>query len=118
MSNQDLYIPPQGIYFRLLGYVSENVIFSRTAQEPQVGQIPVQSVHSDQWFTLIHGTGNRKGTYAIKGKVSGNVLFSRVKASPYVGHIGGNGQYDDKYVVLLCLTDSKLTEITHKLVHP
>ncbi|KAJ3485529.1 hypothetical protein NLI96_g4885 [Meripilus lineatus] len=100
MSNQDLYIPPHGIYFRLLGYVSQNVIFSRTAQEPQVGQIPVESVYSDQWFTLIHGTGNRKGTYAIKGKVSGNVLFSREGPAPNVGHVAGNGQYDDNWFKL------------------
>lgn len=96
MSSQDLYIPPHGIYFRLLGYVSQNVIFSRTSQSPEVGQISVQNENNDQYFTLIHGTGSRKGKYAIKSKVSHNVLFSRESPSPKVGHIGGDGKYDDE----------------------
>ncbi len=96
MSQQELYIPPQGIYFRLLGYVSQSVIFSRTHADPQVGQISAQSEYEDQFFTLIHGTGERRGTYAIKSKVTGNVLFSRASPEPNVGHISGNGQYNDK----------------------
>lgn len=96
MSQQDLYIPPEGIYFRLLGYVSQRVIYSRTHAEPQVGLHPFEESYDDQFFTLIHGTGERKGTYAIKSKVTGNVLFSRTHAPPNVGHTPGNGQYNDK----------------------
>lgn len=96
MSQQELYIPPNGIYFRLLGYNSQQVIYSRTHREPEVGQHPVEEQYDDQFFTLIHGTGDRKGTYAIKSKVTGNVLFSRSHMEPNVGHVAGNGQYNDK----------------------
>ena len=91
-----MYIPPQGIYFRLLGYVSQCVLYSRARPDPQVGHIAVKDQFDDQFFTLIPGQGARKGLYAIKGKLSGNVLFSRAGPSPNVGHIGGNGQFEDK----------------------
>ncbi|KAG8985086.1 hypothetical protein FRB94_012017 [Tulasnella sp. JGI-2019a] len=99
MSQQELYIPPEGIYFRLLGYASQYVIFSHTNAEPQVGQITSQD-YSDQLFVLIHGTEGRKGTYGIKSKATGNVLFSRPRQSPNVGHISGNGQYNDNWFKL------------------
>lgn len=94
--SQEFYIPPQGIYFRLLGYSSQNVLFSRTHMEPQVGQIASQDQYNDQYFTLVHGTGDHKGTYAIKSKATGNVLFSRSKQQPNVGHIAGDGRFNDK----------------------
>ena len=90
------YIPPPGLRFRLVGYVSQCAIFSRTAQEPHVWHHNVSyGEFPDQWFTLLHGSGNRAGRYAIKGQVTGKVLFSR-NAEPKVGHIGGDGQYEDK----------------------
>ena len=94
MSSQ-LYIPPRGIGFRIVGYVSQQVIYSRNSPDPQVGQVAVDRVYPDQTFELIHGTGNRAGLYAIKGRESGKVLFSR-STDPKIGHVSGNGTYDDK----------------------
>jgi len=90
------YIPPPGLRFRLIGYVSQCAIFSRNTMEPYVWHYSVShGEYSDQWFTLLHGTGSRSGRYAIKGRASGKVLFSRNR-SPPVGHIEGDGKYEDK----------------------
>jgi hypothetical protein len=91
------FIPPEGLRFRLFGYASQCRIFSRTHQEPQVGHLPVcNGEFPDQWFTLIHGTGERSGLYAIKSEHTGKVLFSRRHVEPYVGHADGGGKFDDK----------------------
>jgi len=94
-----LYIPPQGLYFRLLGYDSQRVLFSRTHAEPQVFHHPVAYEYNDQYFTLVPGTGVRKGLYLIKSKQTDKVLFSRTHAVPNVWHVDGNGDYDDKSVM-------------------
>ena len=90
------YVPPPGLRFRLVGYVSQCVIVSRTHQEPHVSHSGVSyEEFPDQWFTLLHGSGNRAGRYAIKSHVTGFVLFSR-NPVPKVGHTDGDGRYDDK----------------------
>lgn len=91
-----LYIPPPGIQFRIWGQSSEQVIFSRTHREPEVGIINAADIYSDHWFTLIHGSGAKKGLYAIKSIHTGKVLFSRRSPEPRVGHIDGDGRYNDK----------------------
>ncbi|KAI0067578.1 hemolytic lectin [Artomyces pyxidatus] len=96
----DIYIPPEHLRFRLLGYVSQNVLFSRTSQEPQVGHCPVGQERDDQYFTLIHGTGKRSGLYALKSPATDKVLFSRTNAEPCVWHISGNGRWDDSWFKL------------------
>jgi len=91
------YIPPPGLRFRLIGYVSQCAIFSRDSQEPYVGHYSVShGEYPDQWFTLLHDSGGHAGRYAIKGQTSGKVLFSR-NQRPSVGHIGGDGQYEDNW---------------------
>jgi len=91
-----VYIPPEGLRFRIVGYVSQCAIFSRNNPQPEVGHYNVShGEYPDQWFTLIHGKGNHAGLYAIKGQVTGKVLFSRSQ-KPTVGHIDGDGKYDDK----------------------
>lgn len=90
------FIPPEGLRFRIVGYLSQCAIFSRTTLEPQVGHLNIShGDFADQWFTALHGTGNHNGLVAIKGKMSGKVLFSRIQ-KPTVGHIAGDGQYEDK----------------------
>ncbi|KAH7885611.1 hemolytic lectin [Phlebopus sp. FC_14] len=92
----DFYIPPEGIYFRLLGYVSQKVLFARYV-DPPFGQVPQEPVYEDQYFTLIHGTGAHEGTYVIKSLKTGYVLFSRRTSQPYVGVVSGDGQYSDNW---------------------
>lgn len=90
------YIPPEGLRFRLVGYVSQCAIFSRNDPEPHVYHYNVSNGDfPDQWFTLLHGSEKRSGQYAIKGGASGKVLFCR-GWHPTVGHIEGDGVYDDK----------------------
>ncbi|KAI0315459.1 hemolytic lectin [Amylostereum chailletii] len=96
----EIYIPPNGLYFRLLGYASQRVLFSRSHAEPQVWHHPVDSEYEDQYFTLIHGTGSRKGLYAIKSKRTGKVLFSRTLQDPNVWHVDGDGKYNDNWFEL------------------
>ena len=91
-----LYIPPQGLRFRLIGYASQCAIFSRTTQEPYVGHYSVSyGEYPSQWFTLLHDCEGHPGRYAIKSQVTGKVLFSR-RQSPQVGHVDGDGEYGDK----------------------
>ena len=90
------YIPPPGLLFRLIGYVSQHAIYSRDAHD--IGLYSVSNgEQSDQWFTLLHDSQGHPGRYAIKGLTSGRVLFSRSQP-PVVGHVEGNGLYDDKSV--------------------
>ncbi|KAI0757737.1 hemolytic lectin [Daedaleopsis nitida] len=96
--SSELYIPPPGLAFRILGYASQNVIFSRDHDPSRVGQTPVtETVWGDQWFTLLHGTGEHAGLYAIKGREYGYVLYSRRNEDPRVYHVEGNGKYNDNW---------------------
>ena len=90
------YIPPEGLHFRLVGYVSQCAIYLRDGPEPTVGHYNVSyGQYPEQWFTLLHGSGDRAGRYAIKAQITGKVLFSR-KPAPPVGHVEGDGKYEDK----------------------
>ena len=90
------YIPPPELLFRLLGCVSQHVIFSADALG--AGHTPVSNgEQADQWFTLLHDDQGHPGRYAIKGAASYRVLYSRIQP-PRVGHIEGDGLYDDKSV--------------------
>ena len=92
----DIYIPPEGISFRLLGYLSQCVLFSRTNAVPEVWHIAKDSEYPDQWFQLIPGVGKFAGYYIVKSKYTGKVLYSR-GAEPLVGHIDGDGMFDDNW---------------------
>ncbi|KAK0209833.1 hypothetical protein IW262DRAFT_1281142 [Armillaria fumosa] len=83
-----MYIPPEGLYFRLTGVESQHVLYSRLGRSPEVWHYKGDSKSEDQLFTLIHGKGEQQGLYAIKGKKSGKVLYSRVSPDPQVGHVG------------------------------
>lgn len=72
------------------------MIFSRTHLQPEVGVWEPDPVQDDHWFTLITGTGDKDGLYALKSVYTGKVLFSRKDEEPTVGHIDGDGLYDDK----------------------
>ncbi|KAI0634490.1 hypothetical protein C8Q77DRAFT_1157307 [Trametes polyzona] len=92
-----MYIPPNGTYFRLVGKKSGLAIYSNDAKEPKVMHAELHQNNKDQLFTLIHGTGERVGLYALKGYESQKVLFSRSKGEPPVGHVAGNGDSDDNW---------------------
>jgi len=94
-----IYIPPPGVQFRICNRSSGKVIYSSLKNKPEVSHADRKDVKDDQWFYLIHGTGNRAGTYAIKGKESDRVIFSRRHAEPYVSHVGGDGKYNDNWHV-------------------
>lgn len=103
-----MYIPPQGLYFRLTGQESQHVLYSRRGPSPELWHYK-GGQYEDQLFTLIHGTGSRAGLYAIKGKHSGKVLYSRTSPEPCVGHVDGDGKYNDKYAVSSCVLSLMLT---------
>lgn len=91
-----IYVPPKDLRVRLLGYVSQYVLVSRTHREPQVWHHPYNDQYDDQFFTFVSGTGDRKGLYLIKSVRTHKVLFSRTHADPHVWHIDGDGAYNDK----------------------
>ncbi|KAA8894423.1 hemolytic lectin [Sphaerosporella brunnea] len=91
-----MYIPPKEISFRLRGYSSGYVLYSRKQNEPTFFHYG-GPVYDDQWWQLIPGTGKHAGYYLIKSKFTGNVIWSRNSPDPRIGHIGGNGQYEDNW---------------------
>ncbi|KAL3678454.1 hypothetical protein R1sor_021410 [Riccia sorocarpa] len=99
----DLYIPPPELSFRLLGYKSQYVLYSRTASIAptpnglDVSHTPRVVELDDQYFHLIPGTGEHEGYYIIKSNYTGNVLYSRNMNSPMVWHINGDGAYEDNW---------------------
>ncbi|KAI0263019.1 hypothetical protein BC834DRAFT_827940 [Gloeopeniophorella convolvens] len=81
------YIPPEGIYFRLLGLDSRCCIYSRNHKQPEVFHRPLSfGDFEDEYFTLVHGTGKHSGLYAIKSRATGKVLYSCGGAKSMVGH--------------------------------
>lgn len=70
--------------FRIVGYSSGQVIFSRTHQQPEVGITNILPEYPDHWFTLIPGTGSKEDLYAIKSMHTGKVLYSRRGREPRV----------------------------------
>ncbi|KAJ6583886.1 hemolytic lectin [Mycena vulgaris] len=111
-----LYVPPEGIFFRLRGYVSNQVLFSRKEGEskqlvagfavvtipgdPSFGATGADASDEATYFSLIKGTGAKAGLFLIKARQSGWVLFSRVASKPFVSHVPGNGQYPDNWFKL------------------
>lgn len=89
------HIPAQGVRFRLKARDSQHVLFSRDSPNPTVGHF-YGPPYNDQIFTLIYGTGDRRGKYAIKSWHCGKVLFSRRSQEPHVGNIAGDGNNPDK----------------------
>lgn len=97
-----MYIPPEGIYFRLTARDTQHVVYSRRSPTPQVWHYKGPGVYDDQLFTLIRGTGLRAGLYAIKGKSSGYALYSRASPNPRVGHVVTDWISNEKYAALSC----------------
>lgn len=92
-----LYIPPTGLYFRLLGLNSNKVLFSRNGTDPEFWHHPVGETYDDQWWHLSPGSGKHEGYYLVVSKYTGKVIFSRSSPDPHVGHIGGGGVYEDNW---------------------
>jgi hypothetical protein len=84
-NNEDIFIPPPGLYFRIVGYKDSADIFSRIQPQPEVGT-STSDDYSDHWWGLREGTGDRKGRYIIKNRKSEKILFSRATPEPLVGH--------------------------------
>lgn len=76
----ELYIPPPGITFRLLGHSSQKVLFSRNVGRDLSQNFGTESVGTtrsdDQYFTLVLGTGSNQGKYLFKSKLTGKILFT------------------------------------------
>lgn len=87
-----MYLPPEGIYFRLKNFKCGDVLVSR---DDGVSGYHDGQPYDDQFFTTIHGTGDRSGLVAFKSKAVDKVLYCRGDG---VGNIDGDGKYDDKYV--------------------
>lgn len=95
----DMFIPPEGINFRLLGCVSQKYLYSRPSNDPTFFHYE-EGPFDDQWWHLLHGKGDRAGYYAIQSKYTGKVIFSRTSADPRVGHVDGDGMYKDNWFKL------------------
>jgi hypothetical protein len=95
----ELYIPPKEISFRLRGYSSNYVLFSRYKPNPTFDHFG-GGTYDDQWWQLVPGTGKHVGYYLFKSKYTGKVIFSRNSPDPRVGHIDGDGMHDDNWFKL------------------
>ncbi|OJD40670.1 natterin-like protein [Diplodia corticola] len=96
-----LYIPPEGISFRLAGFASSCVLFSRHHESPSFGHFPLGEIYADQWWQLVPGSGEHEGRYLIKSDRTKEVIWSRTNMKPYVGTIDvSGGSYSDNWFVL------------------
>ncbi|KAI0630534.1 hypothetical protein C8Q77DRAFT_1160104 [Trametes polyzona] len=104
--SKQMYTPPNGIYFRLQDRDTGLYIYSDNERTPEVS-VDQRSDADDQFFTLIPGTGDQEGTFAIQGKASGKVLFSVAKGDVKVGHadIGAGGPAEESLFKFLEGTD-------------
>ncbi|KAJ7513262.1 hemolytic lectin [Mycena galericulata] len=83
----DFYIPPENIFFQLIGNDTARALFSRTTGNPSFGAHPADDVLTSSWFSLVSGTGSNARLFAIRGRESGYLLFSAgAGATPPVGH--------------------------------
>lgn len=87
-SVEEFYIPPEGICFQLFNRESKKVIFTSFLAGPQVGHCSASPINEstsyEQYFTLIHGTNNNKGLYALKSKFTSRVV--RINEHKGVSH--------------------------------
>lgn len=70
-------VPAEDIPFRLLGYVSQEVIFATTSY-PYGGTTSSTEEEPNEFFTIVLGTGHRQGKYAFKNKENGRFLSSHL----------------------------------------
>lgn len=103
--SEPLYIPPQDMPVRLVGYHGERGLYQLGEDEIDVGHAPAfdqtaASDHDVMYWYIIPATGKYQGYNLIKSKWSGRVLYSRTHNSPAVGSVTGDGQYDDNYFKL------------------
>lgn len=96
----ELYIPPPGIPFRLLGFQSNFVLYSRKIDEPQFHHFSQDPVSADQYFQLIPGTGKFKDYYLIQGQVTGYYIFSRIDSFGHWEKPAGVDVNEDNYFKL------------------
>lgn len=87
MSSEDFYIPPSGITFQLVGYLTQDVLFSRAEDdsEGEVGQYHYDEGKGNEVFELLAGSDEHSGLYAIKNRTSKLFLYSR-QVDTSVGH--------------------------------
>jgi hypothetical protein len=81
--------PPEGVYFRIIGFVTGNPVYSRTSGDPTFSSLNGPERADDQYFSLVKVTGKFENQYRIRGKKSEKYIFSRT-SSPTVGHVFGD----------------------------
>lgn len=74
MNSENFYIPPKGVYFRLLDHDDQHEHISRNGGGPKLNGNRPEFALGDQYFELLPGSGRREGQYAIKHKDSGELL--------------------------------------------
>lgn len=90
----DLYIPPAGFAFRLLGLDSNRVVVGKNGDLEDFDKLVV---YADQWFTLAETPV--EGSYYIKSTFSANngkVMYLKEGDQG----IYAQSEYDDQYLVL------------------
>ena len=86
----ELYLPPEGLPFRLYADEYKRVLFSSDHGDPRFGVVEPEPAYGDQFWRLIRGTGEYEGYYKFKSERTGLNLFSRTP-EPHVG------VYEDGY---------------------
>ncbi|KAF9072621.1 hemolytic lectin [Rhodocollybia butyracea] len=83
-----VYVPPRGIYFRLLSYHIQHVLSSRIHIEPQVFLSPVEEQCTDQLYTVVTAdetsseeSQKHPGLFLLKNRETGYVLCTSANRS-------------------------------------
>lgn len=91
----ELYIPPEGLSFRLQNYKSNLAIYSRRSPDPQFFHY-TSGEYGDQYWTLIPGKGKHTGYFRIENCASKYAIYSRFSQDLQFFHYTSS-DYDDQY---------------------
>jgi len=89
----EAYIPPPGIYFRMLSPFTSRVIHSKNEDNSPLGSWKPAPDHtwgpgSAGWFSLIPGTGDFEGKYLIRSRKTGKYIYSKAPPIPDKQRVG------------------------------
>lgn len=79
-----VYMPPEGVYFRLYNYAKDYCIFARDHTTPYTGCVwKNYTAYDDQFFTLVKRDSS---TWSLKNKRTGKYLKAEIESNGWVYH--------------------------------
>ncbi|KAK6533644.1 hypothetical protein TWF694_002578 [Orbilia ellipsospora] len=75
MAEQQMFVPPSTIRFRLIGSLSRKALISNPRNDHRLYQWPMAEVFDDQWFYVFQGTGDKASLYRLKSAFTNEAVY-------------------------------------------